>query len=417
MLKPQIPLTKQLAPLIIFLAIVILCTLVISNRRAAKKRAQEAAILPMEEQQLRMELSPFKYSGNMVMEGDYGERSSIPRVDSTLQQAADYCDNGEFDQAEDVLRTALVFHHTNPKLLSMLGSVLYMQGKYKDAEMVFRRQAFLRPNDTSVYNNLGAALAKQRKFREAITTAEKGLRMEPASSIAALNLSGIHSMAGNTEKAIKLCEEARNGGCRDRNLWINLCTYYLGTGDVKKFRENLKEGLAIDPDSPALADFRAVSYILEGNYKAAGSLLTDLLEKATPAFADPYIHLAMVYLYYGEREKAQDALSKARETVFHITSIYSRDDVTRLGAAVDDDWQIMPAVNAIFSDTLSFINGKVPEWGKADEPCHEMEKTHNGLELEEPASISYEDEEEKEDSDDVSTELSESDEEWIRRHS
>ena len=118
-----------------------------------------------------------------------------------------------------------------------------------------------------------------------------------------------------------------------------------------------------------------------------------------------------------EWEKAQDALSKARETVFHITSIYSRDDVTRLGAAVDDDWQIMPAVNAIFSDTLSFINGKVPEWGKADEPCHEMEKTHNGLELEEPASISYEDEEEKEDSDDVSTELSESDEEWIRRHS
>ena len=124
MLKPQIPLTKQLAPLIIFLAIVILCTLVISNRRAAKKRAQEAAILPMEEQQLRMELSPFKYSGNMVMEGDYGERSSIPRVDSTLQQAADYCDNGEFDQAEDVLRTALVFHHTYPKHLSMLGSVL-----------------------------------------------------------------------------------------------------------------------------------------------------------------------------------------------------------------------------------------------------------------------------------------------------
>ena len=220
------------------------------------------------------------------------------------------------------------------------------------------------------------------------------------------------------EKAIALCESAKEGeGRKDRNVYVNLCTYYLGTGDVKKFRENLKEGLAIDPDSPALADFRAVSYILEGNYKAAGSLLTDLLEKATPAFADPYIHLAMVYLYYGEREKAQDALSKARETVFHITSIYSRDDVTRLGAAVDDDWQIMPAVHAIFSDTLSFINGKVPEWGKADEPCHEMEKTHNGLELEEPASISYEDEEEKEDSDDVSTELSESDEEWIRRHS
>ena len=241
---------------------------------------------------------------------------------------------------------------------------------------------------------------------------------EKRAAEAKTELSIYYWFSKDPEKAISLCESAKEGeGRKDRNVYVNLCTYYLGTGDVKKFRENLKEGLAIDPDSPALADFRAVSYILEGNYKAAGSLLTDLLEKATPAFADPYIHLAMVYLYYGEREKAQDALSKARETVFHITSIYSRDDVTRLGAAVDDDWQIMPAVNAIFSDTLSFINGKVPEWGKADEPCHEMEKTHNGLKLEEPASISYEDEEEKEDSDDVSTELSESDEEWIRRHS
>ncbi len=208
MLKPQVPLTKQLAPLIIFLAIVILCTLVLSNRRAPEMHGHEAAITPMEEQQLRMELSPFKYSGNMLMKGDYRERSPIPRVDSTLQYAADFCDNGEYDKAEDVLRTALVFHHTNLKLLSMLGSVLYMQGKYKDAEMVFRRQAFLRPDDTSVYNNLGAALAKQKKFREAITTAEKGLRMEPASSIAALNLSGIHSMAGNTKKAIEYFKRA-----------------------------------------------------------------------------------------------------------------------------------------------------------------------------------------------------------------
>ena len=208
MLKKTDPLTKQLAPLIIFLAVIILCTLVISNRHTVRKQTQSNSLLPMEEQQLRMELSPFQYGGTMPMQEDYVERSPYPRVDSTLQQATGFCDNGEYARAEDVLRTALVFHPTNLKLLSMLGTVLYMQGKYQDAEMVFRRQAFLGPDDTSVYNNLGAALAKQRKFREAISTAEKGLRMEPASSIAALNLSGIHSMAGNTDKAIEYFKKA-----------------------------------------------------------------------------------------------------------------------------------------------------------------------------------------------------------------
>ena len=206
MLKPQEPLTKQLAPLIVFLAVIILCTLVISSRHTAKKNMPET-LHSLEDRQLRMELSRFEYS-DMLMEHDYREKSSFPRVDATLQQATGFCDNGEYAKAEDVLRTALVFHHTNLKLLSMLGSVLYLQEKYKDAEMVFRQQAFLRPDDTSVYNNLGAALAKQRKFREAISTAEKGLRMEPASSIAALNLSGIHSMAGNTDKAIEYFKKA-----------------------------------------------------------------------------------------------------------------------------------------------------------------------------------------------------------------
>lgn len=209
MLKPQEPLTKQLAPLIVFLAVIILCTLVISSRHTAKKHAGETGA-PVESAQLRMELSPFQYSysENMLPAEDYREKSPYPRADATLQQATGFCDNGEYDKAEDVLRTALVFHPANLKLLSMLGSVLYLQGKYRDAEMIFRHQAFLRPDDTSAYNNLGAALAKQRKFREAISAAEKGLRMEPASSIAALNLSGIHSMAGNTDKAIEYFKKA-----------------------------------------------------------------------------------------------------------------------------------------------------------------------------------------------------------------
>ncbi len=209
-MKQPLPLPKQLAPLIIFFAAIILFTLVISNLRAArKKKSPPPRVSPQEQLQLRMELSPFSYGMRPVArDTDFDSQSMIPGVEHTLYQAAEYCDKGDFANAEDVLRTALVFHSANQKLLSMLGTVFYLQGKFRDAETIFRRQAFLRPGDSSVYNNLGAALAKQKKYQEAISTVEKVLKTEPDSSVAALNLSGIHSAAGNTREAIEYFKKA-----------------------------------------------------------------------------------------------------------------------------------------------------------------------------------------------------------------
>ena len=97
----QPALTKQLAPLIIFLAVIILCTLVISNRRSAKKNETPPAEAAP---QLRMELSPFQYSADIPVNREHREQSAVPGVESTLHRAAEFCYAGDFDKAEDILQ-------------------------------------------------------------------------------------------------------------------------------------------------------------------------------------------------------------------------------------------------------------------------------------------------------------------------
>ncbi len=195
------PLTRQLAPLIIFILLVIVLTLVIRGSRSEPDTRSD--IFETRASQLKMRLSPFSYNQPRPPNRAGGNQITIPEVEQALSLASMDCENGRYAIAEDRLRTALVFHPENRALLSMLGTTFYLRQKYKEAEDIFRNLTYLDPSDSVAYNNLGAALAKQNRYREAIASVEKILKKEPDSPITALNLSGMHSMAGNTAEALE----------------------------------------------------------------------------------------------------------------------------------------------------------------------------------------------------------------------
>ncbi|OQA82090.1 MAG: lipoprotein NlpI [Lentisphaerae bacterium ADurb.Bin242] len=200
------PLTRQLAPLIIFILLVIVLTLVIRGSRSDTDSNSD--LFETRASQLKMKLSPFSYNQPRPSARPGGPRITIPEVEQTLSLAAMDCEKGRYAVAEDRLRTALVFHPENRSLLSMLGTTFYLQQKYKEAEEIFRNLAYLDPSDSVAYNNLGAALARQKRYREAIASVEKVYKKEPDSPITALNLSGMHSMAGNTAEALEYFKKA-----------------------------------------------------------------------------------------------------------------------------------------------------------------------------------------------------------------
>lgn len=118
-----------------------------------------------------------------------------------------YC-NGREHEAENLIRTALVFAPDNTPALTLLGRILYQDGKYREAEFIFRKQSKLLPDNADVYLNLGQALAEQQKYKTAIAAMNTAAEKAPNSPVISLNLAGLYSIKGEKEKALKLFRKA-----------------------------------------------------------------------------------------------------------------------------------------------------------------------------------------------------------------
>lgn len=196
--------TRQLAPLIIVIVLIIILTLIIRGSRLPNLQEGESSL----DSGLEMRLSPFSYQPSQGNRAVDRQALNLPDPDSVISGASRDAANGQYARAEDQLRTALVFYPEERRILSLLGTVLFMQKKYRESEDIFRHLTVLNPDDTVAYTNLGAVLASQKRYQEAIVSAKKVYLKEPGSPIAALNLSSVYSLNGDTAEALEYFRKA-----------------------------------------------------------------------------------------------------------------------------------------------------------------------------------------------------------------
>ncbi|MCX6986249.1 MAG: tetratricopeptide repeat protein [Lentisphaerae bacterium] len=192
---------KSLAPLIISFAVIILLTFIIINT----KPRESAIELQTNGTAPTMSLSPvsktqFKHKAPLTRK----QRDSyIPDSEKFLENAKIFLSDGKENEAEDTLRTLLIFEPDNPQALSLLAGIFYYSQRYSEAEIIFRRQVKLNPDNDAVYNRLGSALARQGKMKEAIRMTMKAADINPKSSDAQINLSSMCASNGDLESSIK----------------------------------------------------------------------------------------------------------------------------------------------------------------------------------------------------------------------
>ena len=309
-------------------------------------------------------------------------------------------------------------------IIASRGTIYFTRGvkKVKDGKREEALALFEKALDLGLSNSYQSIAAtvllqegdaeKGRKYLEPLVkVSDTKLR-----SNAEVSLSMYYWLSGDIDKAISLCEDARSIGCRDRNLYINLCTYYLADKRVNEFREMLKEYGTKGAASPSFVDFHAVSGMLRGDWKNAGSYLEALFESMNPDFADPYVHFAEVYLHYGELAKARKMLELAKKTEFGRFSVYSVEMIDEMLRAVSDPAECVAFAEAAEKNVLRIVNGKLPLAWKTPEAKICREDVIPGF----PAmpSFSGKPHDADEDADDgfVNTEITDDDEEWLRRH-
>lgn len=217
----------------------------------------------------------------------------------------------------------------------------------------------------------------------------------------------------DVKKAIELSLKARELGLKDRNLYINLCTYYIYLGDIHSFRLMFKECFSYKLQSVPIVDLHAQYLILSKNYERAGGFLKTIFDTESPNYADPFLHYALIFLHYGKVDTAikylKEAVSKCQ---FSNTSLIPKDFLEKAISLLEDSDTKWRAAIAFSENEASLMNGLMPEIKERLESVPVFDEIPNFK----TESITKEDLDEV-DENDIDTSITQEDEEWLKSHS
>ena len=112
---------------------------------------------------------------------------------------------GNIEEAQNNLRTLLLFYPENKTVLSLLGGIYYLSGEYDRAKNIFGRIITLYPEDILARENIGLIFEKKGEYDKAINEFIKVLTISKESPIPYLHLAGIYSVINkkNRRESIK----------------------------------------------------------------------------------------------------------------------------------------------------------------------------------------------------------------------
>ena len=198
---------KSLAPLIAIFALIILLSLILVNSKVLNRGRN---IDFRSDSSHKMEIrpgEPRKILSTQILQQRNGNAGLI-NIGESFGMAKSLLAQGKTDDAEDIIRTILVFNPDHRQALALLGGILYYSNRYKEAEAIFRRQIKLDPANSLAYDRLGSALAKQKKYKEAIDSSSIAVGMTPQSGNGHINLAGMYSMVGDKKRAMEHFKKA-----------------------------------------------------------------------------------------------------------------------------------------------------------------------------------------------------------------
>jgi tetratricopeptide (TPR) repeat protein len=112
--------------------------------------------------------------------------TSDPEV--LLESARQDLANGQLALAEAKCLQVLDAQRHHPGALSLLGQVLYSQGRHDEAVRVFNALALMQPTVAEHWRNLGTALRPTRQYDLAIAAFDRALRLAPPTAALLYNL-------------------------------------------------------------------------------------------------------------------------------------------------------------------------------------------------------------------------------------
>jgi len=126
------------------------------------------------------------------------------QIKKILSDALEDIDRDRIDDAEDKVKTVLVFDPDNLQALTIVGRIYYSSKRYAEAEYIFRRQIRLSAGNPTVLNNLGSTLVRLNKYTEAVSYLRQAWVKAPDSPEIIINLAGAYALNGDRNAALQM---------------------------------------------------------------------------------------------------------------------------------------------------------------------------------------------------------------------
>jgi tetratricopeptide (TPR) repeat protein len=268
----------------------------------------------------------------------------VPQVgDPGIAAALSALRDGRPERAESLVRESLAERPDSVDHLRLLARALAMQSRADEAEEILRRAILLKHSHAPLHEDLGSVLVQQRRFREAVAALEQALALDPKLPQAGKRLGQALAALGKGADADKALEDWF--GQQPGRVHVAVALDHLRAGRGDDAIATLRKALRENPDnvdalhtlaqawwgdearrSDIEALLRRVTE-LSTDHTSAWSLLgallhdTDRPEQAIPCYrrvvelepanAAAWSGLGADYAQVGDMEKSADAYARS----------------------------------------------------------------------------------------------------------
>ena len=157
-----------------------------------------------------------------------------------------------------------------PFYLVKIGEQYNSLGDYRRAEVYYRRALDGHDDYFDAHKGLGNVLVHQLRYEDALKEFETCHVQRPEDVIILGNLSGVHRMLGNFEKAKEFAETAISLNSNYSDSWLKLARVYEMSGDDAEMTRTLENLVNLETVSPR---DKAISLALLGRTEEAMSVV------------------------------------------------------------------------------------------------------------------------------------------------
>lgn len=219
-----------------------------------------------------------------------------------------------------------------------LGKLYFEHGRFNDAARQFQEMINRVPDNPMGYQNLGAAYEQMGQYEKAINTFKQGLEVKQSAELWS-NLGTVYMFTGENSKAAEAMEKAVELNPHDHTLWRNLADSYRqvpsladrASATYKRAADVAQEQLAVNPkDKDALSGLALYQAHLGNKAEAQKSIMKALQEG--PQDSDVLFTAALVYEIIGDRERAIAELQKSLGAGFSLEDAKREPELQTLRA-------------------------------------------------------------------------------------